>query len=255
MAPTAQFLIDWRGWRTTYLVFAIAVAALLPILLLVPWRRATAGHPDYVRTTGGGTGLAGQGMTLRQAFATPVFWGIVWSFIFTGIGMYTVSLQAPAYLVHVGYTSKEAAEAFGIMGFLLPVGVIGFGWLSVRIGRQRAMLLAYATSAAGILALVGLAAGPSLALLGLFAICFGGSFGSRGPAVLTIAALNFQGPHLGRIYGMLTIGMGGGGAIGAWLGGILHDLTGDYQAGLWTGIASLFLATLPFLLVRGMARS
>jgi len=60
---------------------------------------------------------------------------------------------------------------------------------------------------------------------------------------------------LGKIYGMVTIGMGGGGAIGAWLGGALHDLTGGYAVGQWVGIASLCIAGLPFLLVRSMART
>jgi predicted MFS family arabinose efflux permease len=224
--------------------------------MLVPWRLARAGHPAYRRRDDGTERHPmAEGPTLARALATPTFWSIVWSFVFTGIGMYSVSLQAPAYLVSIGYSPQQAAEAFGVLGLLLPMGVIGFGWLSDHIGRQRAMFLAYGLSIAGILCLVGLARGPSLLLLAFFVICFGGTFGSRGPALLTIAALTFQGPHLGKIYGMVTIGMGGGGAIGAWLGGVLHDVTGGYAVGHWVGMASLCVASMPFFLVRSMART
>lgn len=256
MAPTAQLLIDWQGWRTAYWCFGVALLGLLPLLALVPWRRANAGHPDYApRRVGAGAKGDGAGPTLGQALRSPTFWGIVWGFTFTGIGMYTVSLQAPAYLVSVGYTPRAAAEAYGFVGVLLPAGVIGFGWLSDRIRRRHAMALAYGLSILGMLALLGLRDGPSLPLLMLFVFCFGGSFGSRGPALLTIAARNFQGPQLGRITGGLTIGMGGGAALGAWLGGALVDLTGGYVAGLYCGMASLVLAYMPYLLVRTMYRS
>jgi predicted MFS family arabinose efflux permease len=49
--------------------------------------------------------------------------------------------------------------------------------------------------------------------------------------------------------------MGGGGAIGAWLGGVLHDVTGGYAVGHWVGMASLCVASMPFFLVRSMART
>jgi MFS family permease len=258
MAPTAQILIDWQGWRAAYWCFGTALLALLPLLALVPWRRAGQGHPDYAplrAAPGPGGASAAGGPSFRQALGDPTFWGIVWGFTFTGIGMYTVSLQVPAYLVSVGYTAQDAAEAYGLVGVLLPAGVIGFGWLSDRIRRRYAMALAYALSILGMAALLGLGDGPSLPLLALFVICFGGTFGSRGPAFLTIGARAFQGPELGRIMGGLTIGMGGGAAIGSWLGGALVDLTGGYVAGLWCGMASLALAYLPYLVVRAMYRS
>ena len=101
--------------------------------------------------------------TLRQALASPAFWAITWSFSFTGIGMYSVSLQVPAYLVSVGYQASTAAEVVGVIGLLLPFGVVGFGWLADAIGRRPAMALAYGLSIIGIVSLMHLAAGPSTA--------------------------------------------------------------------------------------------
>ena len=257
MAPSAQLLIDWQGWRTAYWIFTAAMLCLLPLLFVMPWKRAVDGHPNFRRQSlpTETRPEPSQGPTLGQALKSPIFWGIIWSFTFTGTGMYAVSLQVPAYLVSIGYSPQGAADAFGFVGFLLPIGVIGFGWLSDRIGRRNAMALAYSLSIIGMLCLLGLRDGPSTFLLALFVVTYGGTFGSRGPALLTIAAHAFQGPQIGRIYGAVTIGMGGGGAIGSWLGGFLLDLTGDYLVGLYCGMVSLVFAFLPFLAVRQMVRS
>ena len=256
LAPSAQLLIDWQGWRAAYLAFTLVLLALLPLLALVRWRVAVAGHPDYREAPpAGGIRAATEATSLGTALRHPTFWGIMWCFTFTGVGMYAVALQTPAYLVSIGYTAQQAADAYGLVGLLLPIGLLAFGWLGDRIGRRWTVFIAFGFSISGMLGLVGLATGPSTPLLMLFVVGFGASFGSRGPALLTIAALSFRGPYLGRIYGFLTIGMGGGGAIGAWLGGVLHDMTGAYQAVMATGIVGLLLAALPFLFVRQMARA
>ena len=45
-----------------------------------------------------------------------------------------------------------------------------------------------------------------------------------------LAARNFPGA-MGRVYGMVMLGMGAGAAIGSWASGTLYDLTGGYVAG------------------------
>lgn len=256
MAPAAQYLIDWRDWRAAYVVFAIAFLALLPLILFTNWPRMMVGHPDYrPATTPGDKAADASHMTLARALRHPAFWGIVWSFNFTGVGMYSVSLQTPAYLVAVGYTPRQAAEAFGLIGLLMPIGLIGFGWFADRIRRQYAILSSYVLSITAIALLLTLSSGPSPVRLAVFVLLFGCTFGARGPALLTVGAMVFRGPHLGKIYGFITIGMFGGGAIGAWAGGLLHDLTGGDQVGFSLGIGALVLAALPWLFVRAMARS
>ena len=46
-----------------------------------------------------------------------------------------------------------------------------------------------------------------------------------GPIVAEI----FEGPHYGSIFGTITIGLIGGGAVGPWLAGAIHDATGSYR--------------------------
>jgi MFS family permease len=73
-------------------------------------------------------------------------------------------------------------------------------------------------------------------------LLFGGSQGSRGPMISTLATLRYRGANFGRIYGLIGIGMGLGGFLGAWLGGVLHDLTGGYAVVMIFSVSALALA-------------
>jgi predicted MFS family arabinose efflux permease len=78
--------------------------------------------------------------------------------------------------------------------------------------------------------------------LWLYVLLFGGSMGSRGPMISTLATLRYRGAHFGRIYGLIGIGMGLGGFFGAWIGGVLHDLTGGYTAVMVLSVTALVIA-------------
>src|SRR4029078_6475825 len=65
-----------------------------------------------------------------------------------------------------------------------------------------------------------------------FVLLFGGAMGSRGAMISTLATLPYRGPHFGRIYGLICIGIGLGGFFGAWVGGALHDFTGGYAGAM-----------------------
>ena len=256
MAPTAQALIDHVGWRDAYLVLAVIVLGLLPIPLLIAWLRAVHGSEEHrERSTVKPGQSALTGVTLSQAMHMGAFWGLGWTFCFTGIGMYTVILQTPAFLVEIGYTPQQAASAFGLVGLLAPIGMVAFGALADRYGRRRMVLVSYVLTVLGIASLAQLLRGPSLIWLVGFVGCFGISFGSRGPAISTIAAAIFRGPWMGRIYGFITIGMGLGGGIGSAFGGIWHDLTGGYLVGMIFAMVMVSCGSLPFFVVGRIARS
>ena len=254
LGPTTQTLIDLHGWRSAYLLLGLGVAALLPLFLVFRWRDALAGRPGIGAPTGRARRQAG-GPDLRDALGTPAFWSMAFTFACTSMGMFLVFLQTPAYLVEAGYDSRTAAEIYGLVGLVVPAGMVGFGWLGDRIGRPRAVIISYALTIAGIGCLMAVAQLRSPVLIGLFVVLFGGTFGCRGPAMSTIAATIFRGAQFGRIYGFITVGMGLGGAAGAWLGGFLYDVTGGYATGLTLAMALLALGAAPFAFVRVIARA
>src|SRR3984957_4177929 len=59
-----------------------------------------------------------------------------------------------------------------------------------------------------------------------------------------IPAEIFQGRHYGTIFGTLMLASIGGGAVGPWLTGAVHDATGSYTIAFWIGIGASLLSVI-----------
>lgn len=236
--PLSQSMIVESGWRHAYLVFSIVSVLFVPLVLLLPWRRIALGAPGLVRLHA----ASGEGPTVGEAVRDWPFWALTFSFAFTSVGIFAIVPQTMSYLLERGLEGGHAARALAVAGILTPLGMVGFSWLADRGGRKIAAILAYACSIAGVGALA-LVRGPGDDhWLWVFVLLFGGSQGSRGPMISTLATLRYRGANFGRIYGLIGIGMGLGGFFGAWVGGLLHDLTGGYAVVMIFSACSLALA-------------
>ena len=262
VAPAAQYVIVQAGWRTAFQALAVVVLfGLPPLLLLLLINRAGRGDPTAGPDSGGERSETTENpevhvsapMTLAKALRDPAFWGLGITFICTGIGMFSVLLQIPSFLIEKGYEPQFAANAFGLIGLLAPMGMIGFGLLGDIFRRRTMVLISYLMTASGVACFLIMNWQPSLLWLALSIFLFGGSFGVRGPSISAISAALFAGPNFARIYGSITIFMGLGAATGTWFGGFWRDLTGAYTFGFGFSLVMVCLGALPFLLVRRMA--
>jgi MFS family permease len=52
----------------------------------------------------------------------------------------------------------------------------------------------------------------------------------------------FEGKHYGSIFGTLSLASIAGGAVGPWLGGLIHDATGSYAIAFWIAIGASVLS-------------
>jgi MFS family permease len=248
LLPLSQVLIDRLGWRGAYQVFGGTALILLLPLLLLPWKLFSAGSATLAKTTAA-TDLIDEGWTLLSAMRHHAFWALFSTFFFTAIGMFSLSAQIVAYLVDAGFPPLQAATAWGFSGVVLLFGMLGVTWLDGVIGRRRSVLFSYALSIIGIALLWLLKSYPNFWLLSAFVICFGSMIGSRGPLITATAMKIFRGERVGTIYGTISIGSGLGAAFGSWAGGLIHDMTGNYDALLLFALVSVILGMLPFLVV------
>lgn len=88
--------------------------------------------------------------------------------------------------------------------------------------------------------------GGMISAMGVFAVFFGIGFGGGFPTYPVISREYFGVTRLGAVFGLQLAGSMTGMALGGYLGGALHDLTGSYTSAflisLTTGIASIVLA-------------
>jgi MFS family permease len=243
--PLTQLLVSYYGWRFAYHALGVALLLLVPVVLFaVPWRTFAAGHTDYQARAK--LARAGEGWTLRSAMGTRIYWGLAQVFFCTSIGMYGIVVQLVAFLIDAGFSPLGAAGTFGIIGMLSSISIMGSGYIADRFGIRRTVTASFIGTGAGMLLLMAITRWPSILLLGIFVPVFGLCMGTRGPIVSSICARHFAGLKVATIYGTIYASNALGAAFGSLLGGVLHDLSGGYVAGLGVSLTFIVLAAMPF---------
>jgi MFS family permease len=255
----AEAMIHQLGWRHAYLALAgILVAVLLPLhFFLFHYRPEDKELKAYgavdvqdtrqltpeVATT---KDHKGHEWTLGQAMHTSQLWLMVVSqFLYWGIGCYLILAHQIKLAEDAGYSSVFAVSVFALYGIVMVAGQFS-GFISDRIGREKAIILASLLAIGGLTAMISVKDTSSPWLLYTYAICFGYGAGLFSVTIFAGAADIFHGKHFGTISGMLLAGMGVGGAIGPWLGGYLYDTSGSYTNALILCISCIGFASLCF---------
>lgn len=259
LVPLVEKSIAAFGWRTTYILLAGVVFFFVGPLNLIFSRQSPENlnlRPDGDSSCKNDrplcssmvmkivdTDWASKDWTLRSASRTHRLWLLLAAFFCLAYAYQGTLLHAISAMVDVGLTRERAAFYFGILGIAGSGGKILFGYLSDRLGRERANTLGGITAAAGMVSLIGSAfvIGP---LPILFALFFGLGYGAGAPLLPSIGADIFIGKSFGLIFAVISIGGGAGGAVGAFLSGVLRDMTGTYSIALIICIFSLMLSCL-----------
>ncbi|MGP1679998.1 MAG: MFS transporter [Burkholderiales bacterium] len=245
IVPAAQYLLQTHSWRESYQIMGSVLLALVPLVFFLPWKRYAAGHPEHLQLKRSSVAPE-HDWTLRAAMRTRTFWGLIWVFFFTAMGMFTIMVQTVVYLVEQGFSPIVAATAFGFSSMLSVIGVLGTGAIADRIGPRRIVSLTFAGSIAGVAILLLMTWFPLQGLLVAFVLVFGICQGARGPIVSSISTRLFAGSHVAAIYGVIYASNALGAGLGSLMAGLLHDMTNSYRPSFVFAVCALFIAGLPF---------
>jgi len=235
-----QVLLATHTWAEAHRYLGLGILALLPLVVLLPLARMTAGAPEWRAQRQAAAASGGPLWPLSRAVRTGAFWAMFGVYFWTSVAAYAVLPQSVAFLVEQGFDRLQAASAFGMTGALSVVGILAIGWISDRIGRLGAVTLSYISSLTGIFSLIAIFWWPSLVLVYTFVCFFGLMQGARGPVIAAVVATVFRGGSIGAIFGTLSLAMGFGAALGSWGSGLLHDLTGNYLVSFSMAAAASF---------------
>ena len=245
IVPGVQYLLQFHGWRETYQIMGTVLLVLVPVVFFLPWKRYAQGHPEYLQPQKSST-VVGRDWTVRAAMKTSAFWGLVWVFFFTSVGMFSIMVQTVVYLVERGFPPLVAATAFGFCSMMSVFGVLGTGAIADRIGPRRIVSLTFVGSITGVSILLAMSWFPREGLLAAFVLIFGICQGARGPIVSSISTRLFAGNHVAGIYGVIFASNAVGAGLGSLMAGLLHDLSGSYRPSFVFSVCALFIAGLPF---------
>lgn len=236
-----QYVILRAGWRSTFLILAgVLVAVLLPLYLLsfyyhprdkglVPYGAEDISETSKRterRTRGAGSKPCAR--SLASILGSAQLWLLVVSYaLYWGVANYLVLSHQVRFAEDAGYSSLFSVTIFALFGVTLFLGQ-SCGFLSDRFGREVVGTLAAALSIAAMVALGAVRDTSAPWLLYVYSTCFGLGGGLFTPTIYAGAADIFGGPHFGTVSGLLLTGMGVGAVFGPWLGGYIYDASGTY---------------------------
>ena len=255
LLPWLQTVIERSGWRSASVAMGILVlVVLLPLNFLLRGRpqvsassRTAIGQRRMELSSRGNRTWsilvwAARDWTLRLAVQTTRFWWIAAGYFCGMIAWYSVQVHQTKYLVEIGFTAATAAWALGFVSLVAIPGQIALGHLSDRIGREWVWTGGCVGFAVCYTALLLLGHAPRTALLWLM-VASQGLLGYGLTSVIgAIPAEIFEGRELSTIIGALMLAATLGGAVGPWLTGAVHDLTGGYTLAFSIAIGACALS-------------
>ena len=243
LVPVTQLMVDRWDWSFAYIGLAAITALLVipPVLYFLP-RDSKAAAPQVTAAKSAVDKSSDTDWTVKQALTNAAFWLLFIARMLASLGNQIIVTHQIAHAVDVGYAKVFAASIFGLMGVVSIGGRILFGYLADVMNRQMVFTWVQIISAFGIFALLGMHDASMPWLLYGYAVCYGLGQGSRALVLSAISADIFHGKHFGAIFGYFTFSIGLGGAIGAWLGGFLFDLSHSYTIPFWVSLACLVVS-------------
>jgi MFS family permease len=226
-SPLAIALIDNVGWPQTLVIFAVIV------LLIVPLAWALAAPPIDNKSTGV---VFDQSLkqSLVEACGHRSYVLLVIGFFTCGFQLFFIAVHLPAYLVDQGISNQIGGITMGAIGLFNIIGSLGAGWLSDKLPKRYLLSAIYFARSLAVLAFISLPPTPVSALA--FGAVIGLLWLSTVPPTNGLIAIMFGTRWLTMLSGLAFFSHQVGGFLGVWLGGVLFERTGSYNAVWWLSI-------------------
>lgn len=214
-----QDLFDEHGWRGAFVRIAVlTLCTMLPLTALL-LRKPSGGEAGDAETssprTSKGVGLSP--LTLQSVICCA------------GLGCCVAMSMPQVHIVplvtDLGHAAVRGAEMLSLMlGFGIVSRLVS-GWISDHIGGLRTLLLGSGLQALVLFAFIG---ADTLPVLYAMSIAFGLAQGGIVPSYAIIIRRFFPAGEAGWRIGTALLFTIMGMALGAWMAGVLYDLTGSY---------------------------
>ncbi len=227
-APISQGLIDTLGWSDS--LIAISAIMLVIPLLAIPLRGNSASSvfasAEFEQTVG---------EALREALATRGYILLTSGFFVCGFQVAFITAHFPAYISDLGIASRWAVVAIGLIGFFNIIGSLASGVIGQRYSKPIFLAWIYIGRSIAVTLFLLIPATPLTVTV--FSIVIGILWLSTVAPTNGLVAVMFGTRYLGMLGGIVFFSHQVGSFLGVWLGGVLYDLTGAYDAIWWIGVA------------------
>ena len=230
---TRYSLVEF-GWESTLLIFAVFIfAGLILAFYLTTPKDVVGGIIDDKQTAG---------EALQEAFKSKSFIYLTLGFFVCGWHIALVATHIPIYINDRGLPEWCTVTILSMIGLFNIAGTLTSGYLAQKFSKK--IILSTIYLARGLVIAIFIFLPPSPIIAVLFGITFGFLWLSTVPPTMGIVGFVFGTKYIGLLYGIVFLSHQVGSFLGAYLGGVFHDLYGSYDYAWYISIALSIFAGL-----------
>ena len=239
MLPSTLLLLQNFGWSAALVVSAILIAMIVPLAWMLK-------APAFVvpNTSTNQVQLSFKDILVIAKNHKP-FWFLSLGFLVCGFQVVFIGIHLPGYLIDHGFNATTGTVFLALVGLFNIVGTYTAGWLGGKYSKPKLLMGLYGLRGIAIIAFLMLPL--STVTIYSFGVVMGLLWLSTVPLTNGIVANMFGIKYLSMLSGIVFFTHQVGSFFGGWLGGVNHDVTGNYDLiWLFSIILSVFSVLVHF---------
>ena len=223
---TRHSLVEY-GWENTLLIFGffILIGLILAFYLTTP-KDVVGGKINDNQTAK---------EALAEAFKNKSFIYLTSGFFVCGWHIALVATHIPVYINDRGLPEWCTVTILSMIGLFNIAGTLTSGYLAQKLSKK--LILSSIYLARGLVIAIFIFLPPSPIIAVFFGITFGFLWLSTVPPTMGLVGFIFGTKYIGLLYGIVFLSHQVGSFLGAYLGGVFHDLYGSYDYAWYISIA------------------
>ena len=221
MLPSTLLLLQNFGWSAALVVSAILIAMIVPLawMLKAPAFVVPNASTNQVQ-------LSFKDILVIAKNHKP-FWFLSLGFLVCGFQVVFIGIHLPGYLIDHGFNATTGTVFLALVGLFNIVGTYTAGWLGGKYSKPKLLMGLYGLRGIAIIAFLMLPL--STVTIYSFGVVMGLLWLSTVPLTNGIVANMFGIQYLSMLSGIVFFAHQVGSFFGGWLGGVNHDVTGNYD--------------------------
>ncbi|MDH0826435.1 MFS transporter [Acinetobacter johnsonii] len=221
MLPSTLLLLQNFGWSAALVVSALLIAMIVPLawMLKAPAFVVPNASTNQVQ-------LSFKDILVIAKNHKP-FWFLSLGFLVCGFQVVFIGIHLPGYLIDHGFNATTGTVFLALVGLFNIVGTYTAGWLGGKYSKPKLLMGLYGLRGIAIIAFLMLPL--STLTIYSFGVVMGLLWLSTVPLTNGIVANMFGIKYLSMLSGIVFFTHQVGSFFGGWLGGVNHDVTGNYD--------------------------
>jgi len=238
-----RFALLEFGWNTTLVIFGVMIlfGLIFSLFLTTPMKEFRYEQENSQTAM----------EAIKEAFSNKSYNYLTLGFFVCGWHIALVATHIPMHVRDKGLEDWTATAILALIGLFNVFGTLTSGYLSTRISKKKLLSAIYLLRGVSLIYFVYMP--PSV----INALIFGATFGflwlSTVPPTSGIVSHIFGTKYISLLYGFVFLSHQVGSFLGAYLGGLFHDLYGSLDYAWYISIALSIFAGLIHLPIKEIA--